>query len=200
MRAQPHSNPIALPADPASGSIRVWDPVVRLFHWTVVSGCIINLWRDDGDNVHQWIGYVVAAAVAIRLIWGFVGKGHARFASFVPGPTALFRYIKQLLRGREARYLGHNPAGAAMMMALVGLLMALSVTGWMMGLDRFWGNETLQEVHELCANAVLVLAAIHVLAAVFESFRHRENLIASMIHGRKRKPGTTDIDHAPNPD
>ena len=185
---------------PASGTVRVWDPVVRLFHWTVVIGCMINLLRDDGDIVHRGVGYVVAGAVAVRLVWGFVGKGHARFAAFVPRPAALRAYLTQLVHGREARYLGHNPAGASMMMALMGLLVAVSVTGWMMGLDRFWGNEVLQEVHEWCANAILVLATLHVLAAIFESVRHRENLIVSMVSGRKRKPSGTDVDNAADPD
>jgi cytochrome b len=170
-----------------------------LFHWTVVSGCVINLLREDGDSVHRWVGYVVAAAVAIRLIWGFVGRGHARFSAFVPRPANLYHYLAQLVRGREPRYLGHNPAGAVMMLALIGLLIAVSTTGWMMGLDRWWGNETLQEVHEWCAEAILYLAAIHVFAAIVESLRHRENLIASMVSGRKRKPSGTDIDHAADP-
>lgn len=183
-----------------AGTVRVWDPVVRLFHWTVVGGCLINLLRDDGDKLHQWVGYVVAGAVLVRLIWGFAGSGHARFAAFVPRPAALRGYLVQLMRGREARYLGHNPAGATMMVALIGLLAAVSLSGWMMGLDRFWGNELLQELHELFANSILVLAVIHVAAAIFESVRHRENLSLCMINGRKRKAGGSDIDDAPDTD
>lgn len=182
-----------------AGRIKVWDPVVRLFHWTVVLGCIVNLIRDDGDAVHRWLGYSVAAAIAIRLSWGFVARGHARFSSFVPRPSTLWNYAEQLLHRREPRYVGHNPAGAVMMMALVGLLIGVSVTGWMMGLDRFWGNEMLQEVHEFFANAILVLAVMHVAAALFESRRHHENLIKAMITGYKRKPGGTDIDNATDP-
>lgn len=184
----------------SDGSVPVWDPVVRLFHWTVVSGCVINLLRDDGDSIHRWVGYVVAAAVLIRLVWGFIGRRHARFSDFVPSPTVLRGYLVQLLHGREPRYLGHNPAGAVMIVALIGLLIAVSLSGWMMGLDRWWGNEALQEAHEWCAEAILYLAAVHVFAAVVESVRHRENLIASMISGRKRKPAGTDIDHAADSD
>ena len=173
---------------------------MRLFHWTVVSGCVINLLRDSGDSFHRWVGYVVAAALAIRLAWGFVGSRHARFTTFVPRPAELRGYLQQLAHQREPRYLGHNPAGAVMIVALICLLIAISVTGWMMGLDRWWGNEGLQEVHWWCAEAILYLAAIHVFAAIVESVRHRENLMASMIHGRKRKPAGTDIDHASAPD
>jgi cytochrome b len=83
-----------------------------------------------------------------------------------------------------------------MILALLGALIGVSVTGWMMGLDRFFGNETLEEIHEIFAMAILGLAGVHVAAAVFESLRHRENLIKAMFTGRKRKPTGTDVDYA----
>lgn len=180
-------------------TVRVWDPMVRLFHWTVAGGCLLNLIRDDGDAAHRAIGYAVAAAVAVRLVWGFAGRGHARFASFVPRPAQLRRYLGQRLQRRAPRYLGHNPAGAVMMLALIGLLVGVSLSGWLIGLDRYWGNTLLEEVHARCADAILALAAIHVLAALFESRRHDENLVRAMITGDKRRPAATDIDNATDP-
>jgi cytochrome b len=178
------------------GTVRVWDPVVRLFHWTVVAGCAINWIVEEGNKVHRAVGYVVAGMVAVRVLWGFVGAGHARFADFIPKPTELFSYVRQLISRNEPRFIGHNPAGAVMILALLASLIAVSVTGWMMGLDRFFGNETLEELHEAFATTILVLAAVHVGAAVFESVRHRENLIKAMFTGRKRKPTGADVDHA----
>lgn len=70
-------------------TVRVWNPIVRLFHWTVVLGCAINLMLEDGGKVHRSVGYIVAAAVAVRLVWGFTGKGPARFNSFISHPAAL---------------------------------------------------------------------------------------------------------------
>ncbi len=172
----------------ASGrEIKVWDPIVRLFHWTVVTGCILNLTLfEDGKQVHRAIGYAVAAALFIRLVWGLIGTRHARFSDFVPKPMTLVRYVKALLTGEEPRYIGHNPAGALMMIALMGLLAGVSLTGWMMTLDAFFGDDTLQEVHEMFANAILLMAGLHAAAALFESWRHRENLVWSMVTGRKR--------------
>lgn len=168
-------------------TIRVWDPVVRLFHWTVVLGCALNLFVfEDGKAVHRWIGYAVASALAIRVLWGFIGPGYARFASFVPAPRALVSYLKALAAGHEPRYLGHNPAGAVMMVGLMAILAALSLTGWMLTWDAFFGSEDLEDLHEMLANALLVLAALHAIAALFESWRHRENLVWSMITGDKR--------------
>ena len=194
-RSDPSKTPItSVPDDPKT--VRVWDPVVRLFHWTVVAGCAINLIVEEGNTFHRAVGYVVAAAVAVRVVWGFTGKGHARFSDFIPTPAALLGYLRQLVSRNEPRFIGHNPAGSVMIFLLLGALIAVSITGWMMGLDRFFGNETLEELHETFAMTILVLAGIHVAAAVFESMRHRENLIKSMFTGRKRKPTGTDVDHA----
>lgn len=178
-----------LDMDAGSGgtSVRVWDPVVRIFHWTVVAGCVLNLFvLDDGDPPHRIVGYVVAGALAMRLLWGFVGTRHARFSDFVPSPHRLGTYVRALLAGREPRMVGHNPAGAVMMLILMALLAAVSLSGWLMGLDAFWGAEWLEELHEGLANAILVLALLHAGAALFESWRHRENLVWSMVTGRKR--------------
>jgi len=176
--------------------VRVWDPVVRLLHWSVVAGCAINLIMEEGNQVHRSVGYFVAAAVVVRVVWGFVGTGHARFTSFIPTPAILLGYLRALISRTEPRYIGHNPAGSIMIMALLGSLVVVSVTGWMMGLDRYFGNELLEELHETFAMTIAALAGMHVAAAIFESIRHRENLIKAMFTGKKRKPTGMDVDHA----
>ena len=187
MGARPSRARQGAPAREGAGSIRVWDPVVRIFHWTVVLGCVVNLFvLTDGGTAHRWIGYVVAAFLTVRVAWGFVGTHHARFANFVPTPSGLASHLGDLARGRARRHVGHNPAGAAMMLVLMGLLAGVSLTGWMMGLDRFWGVDWVQSLHALLADAILVLAVVHAAAALVESWRHRENLVLSMVTGRKR--------------
>lgn len=177
--------------------VRVWDPLVRLFHWTVVTGFTVNLLVAEGSEApHRYLGYLIAAAIAARLVWGFVGSAHARFASFLPTPAALAAYWRQLMARKEPRYLGHNPAGAAMMALLVVLLSLCCLTGWMQSLDRFWGAEWLQLLHRASAYAIAALAAVHVAAALLEGLRHNENLVWSMVTGRKRRAEGTDIDNA----
>ena len=167
--------------------VLVWDPVVRLFHWTVVAGCVLNLAAfTDGKGAHRFIGYAVALALVIRVIWGFVGTRYARFADFVPGPSTLLTYLKALWQGKEPRFLGHNPAGAIMMLGLMALLAGVSLTGWMLTLDAGFGNDALEEIHEALAYAILPLVALHVAAALLESWKHGENLVKAMITGRKR--------------
>jgi len=180
------------------GRVRVWDPVVRLFHWTVAGGVVANLtFLEHARTPHSYVGYVVVAAVAVRLVWGLFARGHARLASFIPGPRAFVGYARALLAGRDPRYLGHNPAGAAMAILLVLLILILGSTGYMMGTDRFWGVGWVEQVHKMAANAILVASLIHVVGAIVESVRHRENLVLSMITGDKRAATGTDIDHAP---
>lgn len=168
-------------------TVRVWDPVVRLIHWTVVVAVSLNLFiLKPGRLYHRYVGYVVIGAVSIRLVWGFVGTRHARFSDFFPTPGRLIPYVKALLRGEEPRHIGHNPAAAVMMLALLVLLLATGITGWMTTLDAFWGEDWLEELHGGFANAIMVLALVHAAAAIIESLRHRENLVWSMVTGRKR--------------
>jgi cytochrome b len=170
-----------------SANVIVWDPVVRLFHWGVVAACVLNLFvLEPGKEWHRYAGYTVLGLLAVRFVWGFVGTRHARFSDFVRSPSAISRYIVDLRHGREVRHLGHNPAAAVMMLVLMALLLATGVSGWMMTLDAFWGNGFIEETHEVLANGIMVLAGLHALAAIVESFRHRENLVLAMVTGRKK--------------
>ncbi|HJW55081.1 MAG TPA: cytochrome b/b6 domain-containing protein [Burkholderiaceae bacterium] len=171
----------------AGRTIRVWDPLVRIFHWSLVIGFFgAYLLGDDGGQLHQAFGYAVLGLVAFRLVWGLIGSHHARFASFIPSYGKLIAYLKDVRVHREARHLGHNPAGAAMIVALLLALTGTGVTGWLMTTDLFWGSEGVEAVHETLANGMLLLVGLHVAGVVFSSLRHRENLVRAMITGRKR--------------
>lgn len=187
-KIEPHSSSADVVRAPQGAStIAVWDPVVRIFHWTIVTACVLNLFvLEEGETAHRFVGYVVAVMLVLRFLWGFVGTRHARFTDFFPTPSRILPYLRDLMRGREPRYVGHNPAGGAMMLLLMLLLASVCLTGWMMGLDAFWGDEWLEEVHGALANSILVLALLHAAAAIIESWRHRENLVLSMVTGRKR--------------
>jgi cytochrome b len=166
-------------------TIRVWDLLVRVCHWTLALGFVVAFLTEEGGLVHQVAGYA-AGAVAVRLLCGFIGSEHARFASFAPGPRRLLGHLADVLRGRDRRYVGHNPAAGAMALALLGLALFLGGTGWMLTTDRFYGMAWLEVVHEGAAYLALGLVCTHVAAALYESVRHRENLPWAMVTGRKR--------------
>lgn len=175
-------------------TVRVWDPLVRLFHWClVVSFAVAWLTADAWDDIHEWAGYAAAALAVFRIIWGVVGSRYARFTQFVRGPAAVAAYAAACARRKERRYIGHNPAGAAMIVALILTLLGTALTGWMFTLDAFWGDAWVEEAHEALADVMLILVGLHIAGVIYASLRHRENLVRAMVTGRKATPSGTDI-------
>lgn len=167
--------------------VKVWDPAVRIFHWGLVAAFFIAYFAAaDYRDIHEWAGYVVLGLIACRLIWGVIGSRYARFRDFVPGPRRLTDYVRLVLKGQEPRYLGHNPAAAIMILFLLLANSVIGITGWLLTTDWGWGNGVLEDVHVIAVNTTLIAIALHVSAAIYESFHHRENLIRSMFTGYKR--------------
>ena len=175
--------------------IPVWDLAVRILHWSLVL-TVATAWltRHSPGRWHEWLGYATLAIVALRTIWGFVASGHARFAGFVRPASITFAYVRDVFSKQEARFIGHNPLGGWMTVALLSMVMLVGVTGWLYTTDRFWGVEWVEELHSTLSDILFVFVALHILGVVFTSARHRENLVASMLHGRKREedPATSD--------
>jgi cytochrome b len=172
----------------SAGRVQVWDRFVRVFHWLVVAGFAVNYFElvRSGKLPHQLIGYGVLALVAARILWGLVGPHRARFADFVRGPAAVRRHLGDILAHRDRRYLGHNPAGGAMVLALLTSIVLVGLTGWLCTTDWFFGSDLMEETHELLATLMLALVGLHVAGVIHASWRHRENLVKSMVTGRKR--------------
>ena len=182
-----------------SSRVYVWDPFVRLFHWAlVVAFTVAYLTEDDFLKVHVWAGYLVGGLVVARIVWGFVGPAHARFADFIYSPAETLRYVRDLLLLRAERHLGHSPGGGAMVLLLLVLLAATVTTGLVVyggeqqagplaGLFTKDTGESVEEVHELLANITLALILAHIAAVVLASFVLRENLVRAMVTGYKRR-------------
>jgi cytochrome b len=182
-----------------ASEVYVWDPFVRIFHWAlVVAFTVAYLIEEDPLIVHVWAGYVVGVLVLARIVWGFVGSPHARFADFIYAPATALGYVLDLLRFRGTRYLGHSPGGGYMVILLLIFLAATVTTGLMVyGGDQQAGplagmfteafGESFEEVHEVIANITLALIFFHVSAVLLASFVHRENLVRAMVTGYKRR-------------
>jgi cytochrome b len=167
----------------------VWDAPVRVFHWLLVAtfaGAWLTAESERWQLAHVTLGYTMAGLVAFRLVWGLVGTRHARFAAFVRGPRAVAGYLRSLVRGRPEHHVGHNPAGALAIVALLLLAAGVAFTGWAAYTDA--AGHWMGELHEGIASAMLALAGVHVAAVLASSWLHRENLVASMITGRKAAP------------
>jgi len=174
-------------------TIKVWDPLLRLFHWSL-AGAFALAWitADEWQDLHEIIGYAVAALVLFRVFWGLIGPRYARFSQFVRAPRKVLAYLADMRHGREARYIGHNPAGGMMVVLLLSGLAVLTLTGWLSS-DLLWGENWVEESHELLANLLLAAVALHVAGVVLASLRQGENLARSMLSGRKRAPEDRDI-------
>lgn len=165
---------------------------MRVFHWGLVA-CFLTAYLsgDDYETLHLVAGYTAAALVTARVAGGFIGTGYARFAQFIRSPRVVLAYLNDILHGRETRFLGHNPAGGAMIVALLLTMSLICLTGWLLT-DIYWGSARMEMVHEWLTNLALGLIALHVGGVVLASVRHRENLVASMLTGRKRAPEPGD--------
>jgi cytochrome b len=200
----------------------VWDPMVRFGHWALVAAFAVAYFSTEKEAGgpgawHVWSGYLVGSIVMLRVLWGFVGPRHARFSDFVCGPVKALAYLRDLLTGRARRYLGHSPAGGAMVIALLVCLAATVATGLIAYGEQGKGplaaalvtdvntngNEAghrahpaaagertegvIGEWHDLLADITVALVIAHILGVVIASIVHRENLVLAMINGRKRR-------------
>ncbi len=181
--------------------VKVWDPLVRVFHWSLVLA--FTLAYVSGEHLewlHLGAGYTVMALVLVRVLWGFIGTRYARFSDFVRPWSEVRAYLKALSMLRPPHYLGHNPAGGAMVVALLGGLLLTTLSGMaaygvesgqgplasLHGLGHFW-EEVFEEGHELLVHLTLALVVVHVAGVLVGSFAHAENLPRAMVTGWKRR-------------
>jgi cytochrome b len=184
---------LARPSEAKPALVSVWDPFVRIAHWVLVVAFVVVYvssvdQRAGRSNLHVWIGYGMGALILLRLIWGFIGPRHARFSDFIFRRPIVFNYFKDVFLGSPRRYLGHSPAGGAIIMALMVALAASVVTG-IATYGGFGGGvlaRVLGALHETMAVLAVILAILHVLGITIASITHRENLIAAMFTGKKR--------------
>jgi cytochrome b len=181
-----------------TGTIKVWDPLIRIFHWSlVVMFTLSYVTEDSWENVHVITGYIVAVLVSFRMVWGIIGTRRARFTQFVKSPQAVLVYLKQMIRFKVPHYLGHNPAAAAMIICLLVSLIMISLTGMIIIAGEGQGpladtvfasfnHGLMEDIHELFANFTLLLVLLHVAGVLLSSLLEKENLIRAMITGRKR--------------
>ncbi len=179
-------------------TVKVWDPLVRIFHWSLVfSFFLAYITEDEWESLHVIAGYTVAMLVGFRIIWGLIGTRYARFSQFLKSPSEVLSYVKKMITFNVPHYIGHNPAAAAMIFSLIISLILATFTGMVLiatggdgpfagtflaSLDAHW----MKEIHEFFVNFTMLLVVFHVAGVVFSSFLENENLVRSMITGRKK--------------
>ena len=170
----------------AAGYTKVWDPLVRTVHWSLASLIVVELLNEAGANPwHRYLGYAAAALVVARLAWGWGNPGQAKLSVMAASARRIVPHLRQ--PGGSVS-IGHTPPGALMAFTLWSLTLLVATTGWMLGLDQFWGDESLQGLHEALAYVLAACAVIHVAAALAASRSRRANLVKAMITGNKAVP------------
>lgn len=193
----------------------LWDRVVRVSHWGIVIVILANeAFTKGGSPVHVWFGWAGLVLLVIRMLWGIIGTAEARFSAFPPNPMAALAHVKQLFTGRPRSYRSHNPAGAMMAYALwvsIAFMVASGLT--MSGPNPFavaerqavvdsgdWsqlaktteagedgeGNGWIKDAHEIVANLILLLVALHIGGVLVEGVMMRHNLVPAMLLGRSQ--------------
>lgn len=196
-----------------------WDLLVRLTHWGIALAVVLNGLIDEGGSpLHVWIGYGAVALLALRLVWGLVGTPEARFSAFPPSLSAARAHVRDLMAGRSRAHRSHNPLGALNVYAMWGALAIVAGTGMVMAGSALSapereapaaersvvadddhdgagegreeeGEEAVEEVHEIFANLLLILAALHVGGVALESRLSGRNLARDMTIGGRGEAG-----------
>ena len=167
-------------------SHKVWDPLLRIFYWSLVGGFTANALLIDGEaDLHEINGYAILGLIGFRMLWGVIGPRYARFASFPPDPAAAFGQAGEMLRGDKKVHFGHSPLGALMIYDLLLSILAIVVTGWLLTTSTFWGVAWVEDAHEALVSWAELSVVVLVAAVVLESLRLDVNLPKAMLTGYK---------------
>ena len=168
-------------------AIMVWDMPVRVFHWLLVV-CFAGAWLTSESErlqmIHYAFGYTSCLLILIRLVWGVIGTRYARFTQFLKGPKAVLGHFMAMLRGHPHHDVGHNPAGGLVMVALMLLILVIGVSGYL-SVKELLGDFA-GEIHESVASLALAVVILHILAAIVMSLMEKQNLVKSMVDGKKQ--------------
>jgi len=182
--------------------IRVWDPLIRLFHW-LLAACFLIAYvvEDDRLNLHVLAGSIMFGLVIFRLIWGFMGTEYSRFADFICSFKQFIQHLRDLIRCRPAQHTGHTPVGGVMIFLLLFGLLLLSLSGVMLytlegaqlpfaglmvGVDLDT-TISIEHLHGWIADLLVLFVLFHIAGVLFESLLQKQNLIRAMITGYKKE-------------
>lgn len=187
-------------SDTKTEIVKVWDILIRLFHWSLVFFfALAYVTEDDLLDIHIYAGYMIFILLIFRLLWGVIGSKYARFSHFLASPKEAVKYLKEEFSGDAKHYLGHNPAGAVMIVALIVSLFISTLSGVVViatdgqgplanTFVSLWPEGILEEVHEFFSHLSLLLVLLHIAGVIFSSLLQEENLVKAMITGKKNNP------------
>lgn len=164
----------------------IWPRSVRLIHWSIALIVLLDAFGlEEGDPPHRYLGYLGVGLVLMRVLQGVTGSGWVRFSNMPLRPRDFIFFFKNHFKGK-AHFEGHNPLASVVYLLIWSLVIGLAVTGWMFGLDAFWGSETLEEVHSQMSDALIALVIIHLCGVVLDAMIYRRKTWMGMFNGKKK--------------
>lgn len=172
---------------PTSSGQIVWTLKIRLLHWLMAAFVLINLFLfNEGDDIHNWLGYGTLAIVFFRALFGLTSKGYDGFMNFPLNPTELFYFFGNFFKRERKDYAGHNPAASYAYMTFWLLIIGLGVTGILLvHVEEYFGSEMLEEIHEIFAKGVIVFLVVHFTGMILDAVLHKRKTWMSIITGKK---------------
>jgi cytochrome b len=169
--------------------VKVWDPLVRVFHWALAVTFAMNAFVTNPETpLHRWTGYAAVGLVLIRVVWGVAGTHHARFSDFPPSLSGSLEQLGDMATGRRQAHIGHSPLGALMIYNMLASVCAIAASGYMMTTNTWFGVNWVSELHSISVSWMELSVAAHVGAVALESRRLGINLPKSMLTGYKKLP------------
>lgn len=166
----------------------VWPLGIRIIHWGLAICIVLNFFvLEEGDPPHRYLGYIALFFVVVRLFWGVRGRGPVAFKNFNLRRAYLSRFLRGLRDRKTPTFDGHNPLAALTYFSMWFLVFLLAVSGWMMGLDAFWGEEWLENLHAYLSNFLMILVALHLLGIASDAYMHRRKTWLKMLWLERKK-------------
>ncbi len=162
-----------------------WNVVTRFTHWLIAIPVLLDLFIEGGDMSHKILGYLALATTCFRFVWGFISRDEANFASFPLHLKKTFEYAINVFKKNTIHYPGHNPLASWVYIFMWILVLCLGITGFMMGLDRYWGEEWLEKLHEVLSQGLILLVCLHFIGLALDSWKFKRKTWLGMFTGRK---------------
>lgn len=164
----------------------LWDFPTRTVHWSLAIALVLNLFvLEQGETIHQWVGYTASGLVLFRVLWGFISGRHSRFSSFPIRPREIVQFGKGFFIKNPPRYPGHNPAASLTYILIWGSVLSLGFSGWLMGTDAYWGEAWLEDLHGNISVVIQALILVHFAGMAVDSFRYKRKTWLSMLTGKR---------------
>jgi cytochrome b len=165
----------------------IWPLSVRIIHWFVALIVLLDaFWLEEGDALHRYAGYAAVILVIIRFVMGKFGQGYVLFSAMPLGFSHTINFLKNHFSG-DAHYEGHNPLASVVYIIMWFLIIGLGVTGFLMGLDAFWGDENLETIHNLLSDVLIGLVVIHLLGIAIDAIIYKRKTWMGMIDGKNKQ-------------